>query len=325
VTTILLVGLGAVGSCAARQLAETPGVDLLVTDRRARRARAVADVLGGAVRSVPMRPVGGLPDAVDAVAAAVPGRVAAAWAARAVAAGVPVASVADDDLEALLAVGAAARRAGVTVAAGCGLAPGLTDVLARHAGAGLDAVEEIHVARAGTAGPESLAARRAAARGAAREWHDDAWRVVRSAGPELVWFPDPVGARECVLTGTGIELLVDAFSSLRRATVRQAPADPRSPLTPGRGDDPWGAARVEIWGRRGNRREPVVYGVVEHVAVAAGTVLAQTAAALAGALPLVTARPGVAGLAALVDAPAFLAELAGRGVKAAVFEGVAAG
>ncbi|MGH9026906.1 MAG: hypothetical protein ACRDWD_12440, partial [Acidimicrobiia bacterium] len=64
---------------------------------------------------------------------------------------------------------------------------------------------------------------------------------------------------------------------------------------------------------------------VEHTAVAAGTVLAQTAAGLAGALPLVSPRPGVAGLGALADAPAFLAELARRGVKVAVFEGVAVG
>ncbi|MGH9024666.1 MAG: hypothetical protein ACRDWD_00885, partial [Acidimicrobiia bacterium] len=79
-TTVLLVGLGAVGSRAARQLAETPGVDLLVADRRARRARAVAGALGGTVRAVSMRSNGALPEEVGAVAAAVPGELAAAWA-----------------------------------------------------------------------------------------------------------------------------------------------------------------------------------------------------------------------------------------------------
>jgi hypothetical protein len=324
-TTVLLVGLGAVGSRAARQLAETPDVELLVADRRGRRATTIADALGGTVRAVTDLSTKGMPATVDAVAAAVPAPVAVNWAARAIDAGVPVACCGDDGLDALHALDGPARAAGVTVAVGCGLAPGLTDVLAQHAAAAFDDVDDVHVARAGTAGPASLAARRAMSRGGAREWHTDGWRVIRNPGPELVWFPDPVGARECVTTGTGVELLVDAFPRLQRATVRQAPVDSRSPLTPMPADDPWGAARVELWGRRGNRREPVVYGVVEHTSVAAGTVLAQASAALGGALPLLAPRPGVAGLGVLVDAPAFLAELARRGVKAAVFEGVAAG
>jgi hypothetical protein len=70
-------------------------------------------------------------------------------------------------------------------------------------------------------------------------------------------------------------------------------------------------------------REPVVYGAIERTEIAAGTVLALTAAALAGALPtLLTRRPGVHGLGAVVAPRAFLAELAQRGVKVAVFEGV---
>ena len=37
---------------------------------------------------------------------------------------------------------AAAREAGVTLAAGCGLAPGLADVLARHAAGAVESVDE---------------------------------------------------------------------------------------------------------------------------------------------------------------------------------------
>jgi hypothetical protein len=323
-TTILLVGLGAVGSRAARQLADTDGVELLVADRRTRRAKALAAVLGKRVRAVDINPTGPLPDGVDVAAAALPGAVAARWGAHVVAGGVSLVTCADDDIDAIRGLDGAARQAGVTVLAGCGLAPGLTDVLAKHAAASFDRVDEVHVARAGTAGPASEAARRAAGKGGVREWHVDGWRVVRSAGPELVCFPDPVGGRECVPTGTGIELLVSAFGGLRRATVRQPPPEARSPL-PGSNDDPWGAARVEVWGRRSGRREPVVYGVVEHTAVAAGTVLALAAAGLGDAVPVITPQPGVAGLGEAVDAPAFLAELAHRGVKAAVFEGIAAG
>ena len=323
-TSVLLFGLGDVGSRAARQLADTDGVELLIADRRARRATALAEALGAGVRAVTLGHDGELPEAVDVAAAAVPGEVAARWGARVIDAGVALVTCADDDLDAVGALDGAARRAGVTVLAGSGFAPGLTDVLAKHAASSFDQVDELHVARAGTAGPASQAARRTAAKGGAREWHADGWRVVRGAGPELVCFPDPVGGRECISTGTGIELLVRAFSGLRRATVRQPPPDTRSPLG-GSNDDPWGAARVEVWGRRGGQRVPVVYGVVEHTPVATGTVLALAAASLGGVLPLVTPQPGVAGLGEIVDAPAFLAELARRGVKAAIFEGVPVG
>jgi hypothetical protein len=89
-------------------------------------------------------------------------------------------------------------------------------------------------------------------------------------------------------------------------------------------DDGWGGCRVEVWGRRGEAHEAVVYGVIERPAVAAGTVLAVTTARLAGLLPgvgLATAPRGAVGLGTLVEPVSFLVELARRGVKAAAFEG----
>jgi hypothetical protein len=84
----------------------------------------------------------------------------------------------------------------------------------------------------------------------------------------------------------------------------------------------WGASGVEVWGRNYKGHDCVVYGVVERTGVASGTVLAVTAARLAGALDERVARPGTHGLAALMDPVPFLEELAARGVRAAVFEGV---
>jgi hypothetical protein len=69
----------------------------------------------------------------------------------------------------------------------------------------------------------------------------------------------------------------------------------------------------------------VVYGVIERPAVAAGTVLAVSTACLAGLLPHVGVRiplVGARALGAVVEPAGFLGELARRGVKAAVFEGV---
>ena len=146
---------------------------------------------------------------------------------------------------------------------------------------------------------------------------------------ELIWYPDPVGARECELVATGVELLV-AATPARRAGDRPArgAADQRR-LHPARAVVipvlGWGAVRVEAWGWRGPPRTTVVYGVIERTAIAAGTVLGVTAAWLAGALPGARRARGAArsGLGTVVEPVPFLAELARRGVKAAAFEGVA--
>jgi hypothetical protein len=239
--------------------------------------------------------------------------------------------VTDDEegLASLLALDDRARKAGVLVAAGCGLVPGLGDVLARHAANGLEEADEVHVARVGAAGAECVASLRKARRDRPREWHDGAWHSPRRLGSQLVWFPDPIGARECEVVAPGVELLRDAIPEVRHASLRvgeppmrhaSIAALSRRPL-----DDGWGGARIEVWGWRGRAREAIVYGVIERPAVAAGTVLAVTAARLAGLLPQLTLRTttgGVRGLGALVDPAPFLAELSRRGVKAAAFEGV---
>jgi hypothetical protein len=328
VTTVQLVGVGAVGVRAARQLLDTPGVDrVLVATRERARADEVAAVLG--VEAVPF---GSLPDAVDAVAIAVPGSAALPLATEAVSRGVSVVAACDDleGVTGLLALDAVARQRGARVVAGCALAPGLTDVLARHAADALDRADEVYVARAGAAGDACAAALRRARRERPVEWSAGAARVERRLGSELVWFPDPVGARECVTVAAPVELLHQAVPTVLRATVRAAdvPA-PRRGVLRGRRrhTEAWGAARVEVWGSRGGAREGVVYGVIEHPAVAAGTVLAVAAARAAGLLPevrLLVDDAGARGLGAVVEPPSFLAELARRGVKAAAFEGATA-
>jgi hypothetical protein len=331
VTTFLLAGAGEVGARAGRQLVETPGLTcLLVTDRDHDRATALAAALGNSAQSVPFD--GFALEEVSVVAAALPATANVRLARSAVRAGVSVAATGDEDarLVALLALDASARAAGVGVVAGCGLVPGLSEVLARHAANALDLADEVHVARAGTAGPECVAALRRVRRERALEWHDGAWRSERRVGRQLVWFPDPVGARECETAGAGVTLMRDAVPGVRAASVWVGEPPARHPLLASLNgvpaDNGWGAARVEVWGCRGGARESIVYGVIEHPAVAAGTVLAVTAARLAGLLPGIELQcdpVGASGLGTLVDPTSFLAELARRGVKAATFEGVA--
>jgi hypothetical protein len=329
VSRVLLAGAGAVGARAGRQLVDTLGIDaVLVADRSADQARTLADMLGASAEAVAWPPAG-FAD-VDAVAIALPANAALPVARAAMAAGRPAAVVCDEEvaLAALGALDAAARDAGVAVVAGCALVPGLSEVLARHAADALDAVDEVQIARAGAAGPECVGALRRIRRARALEWHDDAWRSERRLGPQLVWFPDPVGARECEVAPGGVALMRDAIPGVRYAVVRVAEPPVRSPVMALLGRQPldngWGAARVEVWGWRGKARESIVYGVIERPAVAAGTVLAVTAARLAGALPTVTfaVEPiGAGGLGTFVTPAPFLAELARRGVKAAAFEG----
>ena len=201
-------------------------------------------------------------------------------------------------------------------------------MLARHAVGALDAVDELHVARWGVAGSESAAEARRAQREEAREWRDGELVHEKHRHAELIWFPDPVGARECELVATGVELLVAANPARGRITARLGVPPAKRFTPPGRRDPGlgWGAVRVEAWGWRGTARTSVVYGVIERTAVAAGTrARGHRGVALRRAAGRSRARraPGPSGSGAVVEPVPFLAELARRGVKAAAFEGVA--
>jgi hypothetical protein len=285
--------------------------------------------MGAKAETIDWHPGTGLPEGVDAVATAVPAGDDVTVVRDAIDAGVPCVTATDDTttIQQLLALDDDARAAGVPVVIGAGLAPGLGDLLLRHACDGFDLVDDVNIARWGVAGEASastvrvaLAERGAEVRGGRVE------ALVKRGGEELVWFPDPVDARACEPVGNGLELLLQAAPQLDRATVRFAPPEKPTRSWPRRPDpvNEWGAVRVEAWGRRGAARDTVVYGAIERTEVAAGTVLALATVALAGVRPgLVDPTPGVRGLGAVARPPAFLAELSRRGVKVAVFEGVA--
>lgn len=327
VTTALVVGVGAVGTRAARQLIDTPGVDrLLLADRDEDQLAEVAEAFGPDAQAVDFTPGDPIPADVEVVVTALPAGVDHPVVTAAIAAGVPVASSEEehDALDQLRALDPNARGAGVAIGIGCGLAPGLVDALARHAASMFETVDEIRVARTGWAGPASVATVRHERRVPVRTWHDGTWREDHPHGDSLVWFPEPIGARDCRTVTSGTALLVDAFPDVARIGVQLGEPPKRARLRRRFGDEgEWGAARVEVWGRRDGSFDCTVYGVVERTAVAAGAVLAVVAAQLVGALVPPLDRPGVHGLGALLDPVPFLAELAQRGVRAAAFEGVA--
>ncbi|HET6795337.1 MAG TPA: hypothetical protein VFH45_12875, partial [Acidimicrobiales bacterium] len=122
---------------------------------------------------------------------------------QALEAGAHVVSVTDDegDVRALLDLEEAASAKGLSVVVGAGFSPGLSCVLARHAAAWFEGIDEVRVASSGTGGPacarqhhRSLAAR-------ATEWQGGWSASPGGSGRELCWFPAPVGAADCYRAG----------------------------------------------------------------------------------------------------------------------------
>ena len=323
---VAVVGAGAVGARAARQLVSTDAVDFVsVSDVDDERARNVVASLGED-RSAVVREA----TDVDVVILTTPGNTHADKARTFVEAGIAVVSVSDDvdEVRALLELDGIAARQAVPVVVGAGFSPGLTCVLAAHAATALDHVDEVHVAKVGTGGPSCAEAHHRALAGTALDWRDGSWVKRRAgSGRELCWFPDPIGGEDCYRAALpDAMLLAPAFPGVERITARMG-ANRRDRITsrfpmlrPPHPEGGPGAARVEVRGRRGSARIVQVYGAMDRPAVAAGTVAALAAVAAGGRQ---LRRNGAGGLAELVDPLSFLSLLAQRGVKAAVFEGAA--
>jgi hypothetical protein len=231
------------------------------------------------------------------------------------------------DVRQVLELDERARTAGLTVAVGTAMAPGLSCVLARRLAASFDEVDEVHVASFGTGGPACARRHHAALAGIAIDWTEGTpRRRAGGSGRELVWFPEPVGGADCYRAALADPLLLSpVFPHARRITARMA-ATRRDRLTSWlpmlRAPHPEGlvgAVRVEMRGWIGGRPETRIFGAASPPAVSAAAVSA-TAALWAGAGRL--ARTGAAGLAELVGEPGgFLRDLAAAGVVVSAFEG----
>jgi hypothetical protein len=160
------------------------------------------------------------------------------------------------------------------------------------------------------------------------DWRDGGWQTrPAGSGRELCWFPDPIGAADCYRAALPDALLLTSgFAGVDRVTARLA-ATRRDRLTswlpmlrPPHPEGGPGAIRIEVRGRQGAARGVRVLGAMDRPAVAAGAVAAVAAVWAA------TGRfePGAQGLARVADTVPFLGELGRRGVRAAVFEGLAA-
>jgi saccharopine dehydrogenase-like NADP-dependent oxidoreductase len=326
--TVAVVGLGSVGARAARQLVSSEAIGAVRLRDRS------AELVDGAARSLGSSTIAEPPpytEPVDAsvVVLATPAGTHTDLARALLARNVSVVSVSDAiaDVNGLLELDAEARERNCSVVVGAGFSPGLSCVLARHAASDFTTVDEIHVAMAGTGGPACARQHHRALGDWAIDWRDGGWvRRRGGSGRELCWFPDPIGGRDCYRAARPEALLLaPSFAGVSRVTARMA-ATRRDRLTarlpmlrkPHPEGGP-GGLRVEVRGWQDEQRHVKVLGAMDRPAVAAGAVAAVAVTSIVTGAIL---RPGAAGLAELVEPIPFLTELARRGVRAAVFEGL---
>lgn len=321
---VAVVGAGALGARAARQLLTLGDLELLsVSDNDASRAEAVARSLGRPARSEDL--LGLAFGDFDVVVLAHPAPEDRAREALQDGAHVVVASGLLKTARALVALDAEARERDRNVVVGAGLSPGLSCLLVREAARRLSSVTSVEVAAAGTGGPACALERRRAIASTGVRW-DGAWHTQRGgSGRQLASFPDPVGSKDCFAAGTAEAfLLATALPAARVNAALAATAVERATAVlpriqrPKAAEADLGAVRVEVHGQLADGSATAfVLGAIDRPALAGGAVAAVAARwAAKGRFN----RPGAAGLASLVDDPrGFLRELATLGVRAAEF------
>ena len=326
VTTVAVIGAGVVGRGVARRLAASGAVErLILGSRRPERLRGfVRQLIGVDVEVIAPGPL----PSVDVTVLAQPTGGHAELADEALGNGSHVVSVSDSikDVEALLDLDAVATKADRSIIIGASFSPGLSCLLARHAGLRFERVEEVHVARMGTGGPACQRQLHRARTKEAIDWRDGNWRKrPGGTGRELVWFPDPLGARDCYRAALPDALLLSRnFPDADRITTKVA-ATRRDRFTawlpmlrsPHNDGGP-GAIRIEVRGMRDGVQATDVIGAIDYPSAVAGAIAAIAAEwSLLGALP-----SGSWSLGMLDDPVPWLLELEERGIKAAVYEGI---
>ena len=178
----------------------------------------------------------------------------------------------------------------------------------------------------GTGGPACQRQLHRARTKDAIEWRDGSWvKRPGGTGRELVWFPDPLGAKDCYRAALPDPLLLTAnFSDADRITAKVS-ATRRDRLTawlpmlrPPHNDGGPGAIRVEIRGLLNGSQATEVIGAIDYPSAVSGALASISAEwLLEEALP-----HGAWSLGMLDDPIPWLQELEARGVTAAVYEGI---
>lgn len=325
-STVAIVGAGATGIRAARQLARRGAVTRIVlVDDGDGIALSGATSLGDTVEA---NLESNIPEFADVVVLATRANSHVALAQDCVTAGQHVVSIGDsiNDVRGLLDLDDHARSHGVKIVVGAGLMPGLSDILASHGRSWFDEVREVHVSKFGTGGPDCARQHHSALKRLCYDWRNGAWiRRAGGSGRELAWFPPPVEAVDCYRAALSDPLLlIRAHPNVERITARMA-ATRRDRLTMHvpmlRRPHPeglLGAVRVELRGVANGQQLDLIVGCAERQAVVAGAVAATAVNWLLGEDEI---DSGARGLAEWFDALPFLKELRRRGLRPEIFVG----
>ena len=309
-TSVAVVGLGVVGARVARQLTSS-SIPVLVHDRRADLQNVTARALkAGEIDSA----IDLHPSETSVVVLATPSR-QGTLTRRLVERGLNVVCTSDDveDVRDLLELDGVARANNVSIVVGAAASPGLSGLLVAELASRVDVIDEIHVGVHGTGGPACARQHHRALAGDAPGWHDGEW-ISRpgGSGRELLWFPEPIGGRDCYRAELADPLTLQrAFPSASRISARMS-ATRRDRLTarlpmmsPPHAEGGIGGVRVEIRGSRGGERRTEVAGTAERTGIISGAMASAAAvSALSSALPVgvvVLGAPGVPNGAILDD------------------------
>lgn len=363
---LALGGAGDMGRRAVADLALHPEVrELTIADYKHDAARRLAIELGGPPRVTPLRvdanDRGALVNSLlghDVAFNAIGPfyKFEAAVARAAIEAGVPLVTLCDDydAAEEVLGLDSAAKEKKVTILTGCGLSPGLSNVLARKAADQFERVDAINVAWAASASDSKGYAvilhvlhmltgevptfrdGRAALVKAGSEGERAAFpeplgvvRVFHVGHPEPVTIPRFIeGVKTVSLKGGLSEGYLNRLTRLlARARLTDSPGKKDRLgaavrlMTPvlkrvGRPTEPMSGVRIDVVGLRDGRETRLVYGAVNHMNHLTGVPLAIATLMLGrGEIE----EPGVLAPEACIEPDAFLRELRRRLIS--VYEG----
>jgi saccharopine dehydrogenase-like protein len=362
-TVLLLGATGAMGRRTAAELVRAREVKrVLVSGRDPAEVRELANVFGGEKGKV--EPAAGDPDlsrlfaGADVVVscAGPPADLETGFVRAALAAGVPYVSLCDDSdaSEAARRLGEGTGPDAPTIVIGCGLRPGLTNLLFRLGAGEMDSVEAGSIAVAHSVTSDT---------GPASELHDltalgsevavlsEGAMEVSPAGsaPHLVYFPEPVGWVETFRCshpevfslssavpglqdlqwsfGLAEKPAMDLLRASAAAGLSKSPRRRRAWLRASKGVRPllerlsggggWTAARVDLWGTTGSRSSEVALAVVDHLGNLTTVPLVWVAIGLGAGI---IKKPGVWAPEDVIDARQLVRHMSRRGIRVARLE-----
>lgn len=324
--SVAVIGVGVVGARVARQLTSS-GISVLVHDERSEAQQSLAKSL----RATELSDLTKLdPDSTPVVVLAT-SSAQAPLAKILLELGHHVVCTSDDveDTRELLELDEVARHEKQVLVVGATASPGLSGLLVAELAPRVDHIDEIHVAFHGTGGPGCARQHHRALAGDAVGWHDGEW-IDRpgGSGRELLWFPEPLGGKDCYRAELPEPLLLHrAFPEVSRISARMS-ATRRDRLTarlpmmsPPHAEGGIGGVRVEMRGSLHGERCTEVAGVAERTGIIAGAVAASVA------MSLVNLSDNISGVVTLGDGKlnerALLDDVIRRGIT--VYEYIGSG